>query len=127
MMLENIIHDYVCDLAEEAQAQIQTDVADIRAVEYPCTEDDYVKLAVEATLMEDPIKSLSAILEAHSWVMTRERVKGRGREFIKMFLNNPNEEILENAENMWEEEELLTHILQNKKFVEMIIGDSNGN
>ena len=46
MNIESLIHEYVNELAEEAQAQIQTDATDIDSVECACTEDDYVKLAV---------------------------------------------------------------------------------
>ena len=127
-MLEDIIHKYVSDLAEEAVAQIQTSVADIKAVEYPCTEDDYVKLAVEATLMKDPVKALTAVLAAHAWVMTRESVKKEGNRVTYIFVEgNGNEALLSYAGNMWEEGMGYIKEMQNKKLVEMIIGDTDGN
>ncbi len=128
MMLENIIHKYVFELAEEAQAQIQTSVADIKTVEYPCTEDDYVKLAVEATLMKDPIEALSAVLAAHAWVMTRESIKKEGNRITYIFVEgNGSEEMLSYAGNIWEEGMGYIKEMQNKKLVEMIIGDTDGN
>ena len=129
-MIENIIHEFVRELAEEAQRQIQTDVNDIKTVDFPCTEDDYVKLAVEATLMEDPVKALCTVLEAHAWVMTREMVKVEGRHIVEDLIrfaeeNTPWDDLVINR-NTWDDAESQVKESQNKKLVEMIIGDSNG-
>ena len=115
--IENIIHEYVCDLAEEAQAQIQTNVEDIESVEFPCTEDDYVKLAVEATLMKDPIEALNSALKAHAWVMTREDVK-----------LHPDYNVFDalGGIGLWDRAMNITKQNQNKKLVDMIIGEING-
>jgi len=120
--VENIIREYVRDLAEEAQAQIQIDVTDIELMEFPCTEDDYVKLAVEAALMDNPVEALRAGLEAHAWVMTRESVKKEGNRIVDIFVEgNGSEELLSYAGNVWEEGLGYIKEAQNKKLVEMLI------
>ena len=122
MNVENIIREYVSGLAEEAQAQIQIDVANLEVVEFPCTEDDYVKLAVDATLMEDPIEALRAGLEAHAWVMTRESVKKEGNRIVDIFVDGDKDEaLLTYAGNVWEEGLEYIKQMQNKKLVEMLI------
>ena len=116
-MIENIIHEYVRELAEEAQRQIQTDVEDIETSDFPCTEDDYVKLAVEATLMEDPVKALNTVLEAHAWVMSREYAK-----------EQTDYDVFNIAAglNLWDRAMTITKQNQNKKLVDMIIGELDG-
>lgn len=116
MNIDNIIHEYVIELAEEAQAQIQTKASDIESVEFPCTEDDYVKLAVEATLMEDPIEALNAALGAHAWVMAREYAKLQ-----------PEYNVFDITAGMelWDKAINITKQKQNKKLVKMIIGETN--
>ena len=116
-MIENIIHKYVCQLAEEAQDQIQTKVENIETVEFPCTEDDYVKLAVEATLMEDPIKALNKALEAHAWVMAREYAK-----------TQPDYDVFDIGAGLklWNRAMNIAKQNQNKKFVDMITGYKYG-
>ncbi len=128
-MIDKIIPRYVKELAEEAQAQIEVKAANIESVEFPCTEDDYVKLAVEATLMKDPIEALTAVLEAHAWVMTRETLKEYGIDTVRLLLIEPfgaNEEILERSCNLWNETKIEIQIKQNHKLVNMIIGETNG-
>lgn len=116
-MIQDTIHEYVRQLAEEAQAQIQVKAADIEAVEYPCTEDDYVKLAVEATLMEDPIEALNSVLEAHAWVMAREYAKLQ-----------PDYDVfnIDAGLKLWDRAISIVKQNQNKKLIGMIIGETNG-
>lgn len=129
-MIEDIIHKFVHELGEEAQSQIQIKANDIESVEFPCTENDYVKLAVEATLMEDPIEALNAVLEAHAWVMTREDIKEEGGMIVERLLDSSDvlskQELLDMSTNLWEGSLQWVKEAQNKKLVNMIIGETNG-
>ena len=117
MNIESLIYEYVNELAEEAQAQIQTNVTDIDSVECACTEDDYVKLAVEATLLKDPVEALNAALEAHSWVMAREYAKDQSD--YNVFDMNAGMKLWERAMGIVKRD-------QNVKLIKMITGETNG-
>lgn len=116
-MIENLIHEYVRQLAEEAQRQIQTDAEDIETVDFPCIENDYVKLAVDATLTEDPVEALNTVLEAHAWVMAREYAKEQADYDVY--------DIYGGLE-LWNRAMTITKQNQNKKLVDMIIGELDG-
>ena len=158
MTLENTIHEYVCQLAEEAMEQIDIEYPEcwaaikakrewmndeISDLDLLTTREKVevngeirwvserlaVKDAVRAASLRDPIKALKETRAAHLWVMSREKAKEFGREIINELLENPKEKerLFEKARKAWVSISSRTRIIdQNKKLVEMILGDSNG-